>query len=422
MSKSTSISQPEDVLRNTAITEKEPGTILHDFQVMLDFVAEYGAALTNAHMLPMKALIPLNERLARPIEHGLTRPQQKSYPHINGLFLLLRASGLTWVDATGRKPILVIDPIVEASWRSLNPNEQYFTLLESWIMRGDGEIIGAGRGFTGLQSPLYLWADFHQRLERQDWYDSTWNERVRYWPGLHNLALMDLFGFVTIEDAPAEPKMPWQIEDVRTTKWGDSMLTLLYSELSDDEEFWDKLYHPQDTQPGELQPLIQPYRPNWQQTLHLPDIGFKEGLFVFKVSLDKDLWRQITLPAQSTLEDLSDAILSAYRFDHDHLYRFLYPTRFGLKTEVIHPEMTRNDSAYTTEVRIGDLPAQPGFTMVYNFDFGDNWLFDILLERIDPPDLKAKPYKIGKRVGKSPEQYPDGDWGYIILNLPLTGT
>ncbi len=36
----------------------------------------------------------MNERLSEPIQLDLKRPQQKSYPPINGLYLLLRASGL----------------------------------------------------------------------------------------------------------------------------------------------------------------------------------------------------------------------------------------------------------------------------------------------------------------------------------------
>jgi hypothetical protein len=223
---------------------------------------------------------------------------------------------------------------------------------------------------------------------------------------------MELFGLVTIDDAPAEPQKGWQIANVRAAEWGEALLVLLSSYLSDDLEFWDKLSRPQDILPGELQPFIQLYRPGWQDTLQLPDMAFQEGLFVFKVSLDTDLWRQIIIPATSTLDDLSDAILNAYRFDDDHLYRFLYPTRFGLTTEVYHPYIDMMDmlgideGPHTDEVRIGDLPAQPGFQMVYNYDFGDNWLFDVLLERIDPPDPKARRYRIGKRQVKSPEQYP----------------
>ena len=402
------LSQHEETLKNTVITNESPGSILHDFQVLLDFVAEATPQLTNAQILPMKVLEPLNEQLTRRIQHGLTRPQQKSYPHINGLFLLLRATGLTLVDAGGRKPMLLVDPLVQDSWNKLTPEDRYFTLLESWLLRGDSAIIGERGGYLQFQPPLYLWVDFFQRLEQKNWHEGDWIERVRYWPALHNLALMELFGLVEIDDAPSEAQKGWQIADIRTTAWGEALLSLINSLVPLDSEVWDKLASPQDIQPGELQPFIQLFRPEWQQTLHLPTMEFQDGLYVFKVSLDANVWRQITMPATSTLDDLSDAILDAYKFDDDHLYRFLYPTRFGLTTEVFHPYT--EIEPFADEVRIGDLPAQPGFQMIFNYDFGDNWHFNVLLERIEPPNPNASRYKIGKRVGKSPEQYPS--WEY----------
>jgi hypothetical protein len=413
MPKRKALPQPEtpydEILANTPITEDGPGPLLHDFQVLLDFVTENSIQLTDALKLPMKALAPLNERLTRRIEHRLARAQQKSYPHISGLYLLLRASGLTLVDQSGRKPVLVVDPPVLESWQSLSSEERYFALLESWLLRGDSALIGEDRsGFFSWHSQLREWATFFQMLEKDEWHEADWMERVRYWPGTHNLGLMELFGLVAIDDAPPQPQKGWQIADVRATAWGDALLVLLFTQLIDKrKDFWVMFERPQDIPPGILQPYIQPYRPAWQQTLQLPEKGFQDGLFVFKVSLDKDLWRMINIPAQSTLEDLSDAILEAYRFDHDHLYRFLYASRFGFTEEVVHPYMEQSPD--TTEVRIGDLTAEPGFKMIYNYDFGDDWNFDVHLERIDPPNPKVKAYQIGKRLGKSPEQYPSWD-------------
>lgn len=80
-------------------------------------------------------LLPLNARLSEPLQHGLSRPQQKSFPHINGLFWLARATGRMTIDATGKKPRVLLDKTTMASWQTLNPTEQYCTLLESWTLR-----------------------------------------------------------------------------------------------------------------------------------------------------------------------------------------------------------------------------------------------------------------------------------------------
>jgi len=149
------------VLRNTQIDASHPGSLLHDFEVLLQYVQETNTRLTGTHLPPLKALRPLNERMSRPIEHGLTRPQQKSFPHINGLYLLLRASGLTTIDARGKTARLHLDEAMHTQWQALNPTERYFTLLETWVLRGDPAIIGEREGVFAFTHPVMRWATFH---------------------------------------------------------------------------------------------------------------------------------------------------------------------------------------------------------------------------------------------------------------------
>lgn len=88
----------ERVLQDLVIDESGPGTILHDFEALLAFLKERDLLVTSTQQLPLKALPEINARLARPLQFGLKRPLQKSYPHINGLYLLVRASGLTRIE------------------------------------------------------------------------------------------------------------------------------------------------------------------------------------------------------------------------------------------------------------------------------------------------------------------------------------
>jgi len=45
--------------------------------------------------------------------------------------------------------------------------------------------------------------------------------------------------------------------------------------------------------------------------------------------------------------------------------------------------------------------------MVYLFDFGDEWRFDVRLERIDPADGRIKKPKLLEEHGEAPPQYPN---------------
>jgi len=129
------------VLRDLTIDESGPGTILHDFDALLTFIEEQVPVVTPMHQLRRRTLPEINARMARPIELGLQRPLQKSYPHIHGLYMLVRASGLTYIQGTGKKPLLVVDREVHRMWKGLNPTEQYCTLLETWMLRGFAEIV-----------------------------------------------------------------------------------------------------------------------------------------------------------------------------------------------------------------------------------------------------------------------------------------
>lgn len=82
------------LLKDTIITETSPGTILRDFNVILKYLKEKDLPVSGTHQFPRSLLPQINALLSCPIQLGLKRPDQKSYPHIDGLYLLLRASGL----------------------------------------------------------------------------------------------------------------------------------------------------------------------------------------------------------------------------------------------------------------------------------------------------------------------------------------
>jgi hypothetical protein len=47
--------------------------------------------------------------------------------------------------------------------------------------------------------------------------------------------------------------------------------------------------------------------------------------------------------------------------------------------------------------------------MLFHFDFGDDWKFDVKLERIEPPGSRLKARKIRETHGKAPKPYPNSD-------------
>lgn len=428
----------EHCLRNQVISFDQPGTVLHDFHTLLDYVRPEGVeAQGKYNLLPIKLIGELDRRLSHPLHFDLKRPQIRSHPYLQGLNLLLRASGLTRIEGTGARARLVVDPEMMMQWEQLNPTEQYFNLLEAWLRFGRAEMVGEKSGIWDELLPkcLQAWQALPEKGRRFD----LKKPHEIYVSGVDRefylLALMDLFGLVEVQ-RPTRPVAPWGPAAVRHVPFGDAIFTLLVS-LQDlrweadfpvleheDEEDEDKDGNEvededeegelEDQEEGALeqprfgawQPIFQPYFPSWQKNLTLPEREPCQGTFVFRVSLGK-IWRLIAMPADKTLDDLVDVILRSVKFDNDHLHEFSYRNRLGAKVEVHHPAM--DEPPYTDEVSIGTLPLEPGETMELTYDFGDNWQFTVKLDRIDPPDAKLKAPRILESHGKAPEQYQDWD-------------
>ena len=131
------------MLETQDFEQMSPGTVVQDFETLLSLMGDQGLPATPSHLLAIKSLETINRSLSHPLELGLKRAVQKSYPPINGLYLLLRATGLALIDENLKKPRLKLDSQLMESWRSLNAAEHYFALLKAWWGRASEEIIGA---------------------------------------------------------------------------------------------------------------------------------------------------------------------------------------------------------------------------------------------------------------------------------------
>jgi len=108
----------------------------------------------------------------------------------------------------------------------------------------------------------------------------------------------------------------------------------------------------------------------------------RTGVYSFKVSLSKTVWRKINLSYKHTLANLHKVIQEAFSFDDDHLYAF-YLGGNKRNRKPIYCEFADSDGVTTEETRIADLELYVGQKMLYLFDFGDDWEFEVELMGID---------------------------------------
>lgn len=134
-------SECHELLRDRQITLEEPGTLLRDVAVLLDAIGVEGVRTSSGRgNLPSGMLPDLNARLHDPIKHGLQRPLLRDYPNVAGPYILLRLMGLARSD---RSRVCVDEDCLDR-WQALNPCEQYFALLKTWMFEATGEVLGKG--------------------------------------------------------------------------------------------------------------------------------------------------------------------------------------------------------------------------------------------------------------------------------------
>lgn len=122
------------LLTSQHISLDGPGTIQKDVQAMLEMIGTRGLRSKSRNgNLPMEVLPELNRRMCDPITLALGRPTMKDYPNLAGVYVLLRVIELLRADRGSVR----VDEAVLARWLQLNPTEQYFSLLEAWLLEAD---------------------------------------------------------------------------------------------------------------------------------------------------------------------------------------------------------------------------------------------------------------------------------------------
>jgi hypothetical protein len=130
----------------------------------------------------------------------------------------------------------------------------------------------------------------------------------------------------------------------------------------------------------------------------------------------KSIYRDIEIEASNSLYDFAEAIVMAFGFDFDHAFGFYS----GLTPAKMMREFPRYELFFDmgeTEPNVGSVKktkvaqAFPtvGHTMVFLFDYGDEWRFRVSLRGTGTKIAKARYPRIVAMHGDAPPQYPDPD-------------
>ena len=135
------------------------------------------------------------------------------------------------------------------------------------------------------------------------------------------------------------------------------------------------------------------------------------------------VWRRIEIPGNFTFHDFHRAIQEAFGWEDYHLYQFQQqPYDQGWSLTVPNEEAVFGMDYNSTDSRsmlVDDFVKSHRLTkFVYVYDFGDDWIHDITLEKSDDKRMLKHPVCLSGK-GLCPPEDCGGPWGYEDMKRML---
>jgi hypothetical protein len=137
------------------------------------------------------------------------------------------------------------------------------------------------------------------------------------------------------------------------------------------------------------------------------------AIYQIKVTLEDSkppIWRRLLVRSDSTLADLHRIIQAAFGWWDYHLHQFIIDEiYFGVPDPDYEGFLEMYDER---KMRLHQITGREGYKFRYEYDFGDSWLHQVLVEKILPPEPGQEvPLCIKGRRACPPEDV-GGIWGY----------
>ncbi|MEO9194451.1 MAG: plasmid pRiA4b ORF-3 family protein [Polyangia bacterium] len=96
--------------------------------------------------------------------------------------------------------------------------------------------------------------------------------------------------------------------------------------------------------------------------------------------VEPPVWRRVAVPSHFTLERLHWVLQWVMGWENSHMHAF----RIGKRMYGNDPE-----SLDESKVTVGDVLPKKGSKAVYIYDFGDDWMHEVVVEQVGAPDPKV---------------------------------
>ena len=118
----------------------------------------------------------------------------------------------------------------------------------------------------------------------------------------------------------------------------------------------------------------------------------QNAVYQLKITLldvQPPVWRRLLVPGATTLSTLNHIIQTAMGWTNSHLHRF---EAGGISYQMPDPDFPfEEDQRNERGVRLDQVLTGPGAQGLYVYDFGDYWVHEVLVEKIERPAPGTSP-------------------------------
>jgi hypothetical protein len=106
--------------------------------------------------------------------------------------------------------------------------------------------------------------------------------------------------------------------------------------------------------------------------------------------LKPKIWRRLIVPSDLMLADFHKIIQTSMGWTNSHLHQFIKNRTFYTERMPDDHSWDEMNNVDYKKIKISDLLKKEKEEIVYEYDFGDGWKHDVLLEKILPDDEKLE--------------------------------
>lgn len=422
---------------------------VRDFETMCEYIQVSKPLLTQKGDLSTKACFELNSRMTYPRSDAKKTDRLGRYPTICLYFQTALASGLLEPYGTkGGKTAIAMSETYKG-FKKMNIFTRYLFVLLAWMYNTDIEelyardpYIAAHLGSSIMDAVIaeigkQIEFEWILREEKHDFFSHFKYPLQSLMSGHYDfLCHLRDFGLVSFDEQDADVRDAYHINvgKIRITRFGAAISAACDSRrfswvnrveqanlsLGDEEEsnpiviemFEADFEKNPPGSAGFLAPFLCCFPEGVVDTAALNSVLFPHPVTIshnmvyeFKVQLERTCYRVIQCAGRHTFEDLHLSIQDAFQFNNDHLYSFFMDGKRWSRRQITSPYS--EEPPYSNEVMICEAGLREKQTILYLFDYGDEWEFSVTVTAVFAADSPLEHPIMVKTKGKSPEQYPD---------------